>query len=905
MKLGQLVAALMIISMVLVPAAPPATHAASGSTTEGLTVYIAGSHAAWFLSLGAVNVSNRYVSAAESTQGVTWYNLTAIDTTGWTSDLQVFGPQGYNVIPLPFVPLQGAFLVVGASTYAAAAAAAGGFGSYLLTSFSSLSNSSGVFTFFAPFNFKALAPSTILALVPFNSTGFTGPLTETKFEALPSQLVTLEGMSGASGFTHGIVLGSIASNALDSASRPNILHYFGSTPRFIQASNASTSSTITLHFLDGVALSSDNATVASDRGSFTGSYSLRLKPGERVYSLNATLIQQPAQLLATRVIDVGVLAPGSNMSVTLSLTNLSNSTSITGITLSDDWWQASGLFKLVSGSCNVTGLSLGPGRSATPTYVLQYLATGAATGPFLMPATLVSYSQVSGGLSFDRYTALNPITISLAVDQPVVYAYLSPSGGEGKGVGASQQLKVFVKNVGTRTASSVEVAGQKLGGLAPGDSTSAAVSVTAPSLSKVNVTKSFQVSYLTPGGASLNASTNALPVVFSHNSMAIAFGTLSLNSTVRELPTGGWSLNLTMDFANLGTGTVGSFAAEAQLPAGLGCGRAGGTNLTCSNGMLSLNYSGVISKGQEHAWMLFNVTQARSYIFGPFNATVLTSGFSLAVHTNAQPAPTGLLLSKRFDPSPLFTGMSSTVTVLASNGGPYNLYNATLSTVADSFDQVAGNAGTAATRGNITAGSSFNYTYGVRAVVAGRNALTTAVAASFYLGGNHFSIVQEGPRVSVFELVSASVTSSPSTPVEGRPFAILVTLTNPAAVAVENVQFFLPIPSGVSTSGPVNGTVSGGGLRVSLPQLGAGATYGARVNATASSGQTIPFKGTTLTFGYGGATLSGKVPTTGIAVSENVLYRYELPMALVFLAMLATAIYIRRIVRTTSPSSQS
>jgi hypothetical protein len=47
------------------------------------------------------------------------------------------------------------------------------------------------------------------------------------------------------------------------------------------------------------------------------------------------------------------------MSVTISLSNLSNSTSVTGIALSDDWWKPSGLFTLVSGSSDVANLTLG------------------------------------------------------------------------------------------------------------------------------------------------------------------------------------------------------------------------------------------------------------------------------------------------------------------------------------------------------------------------------------------------------------------------------------------------------------------------------------------------------------------------------------------------------------------
>jgi hypothetical protein len=904
LKVPKFIAVLIVVSMMLLPAVPLSTHAVAPGSAQRLSVYVAGSDAAWFMTISSVNLTNRHFAAVESVAGVSWYNLTAIDTTSWSSDFQVFGPQGYNILPVPFVPLQGAFLSVGASSYSDASAAAAGFGSYLLTSFSSISNSSGTYTFFAPFEFDAIAPSTFISLVPFNSTGFTRALSATDFEKLPSHLVTIEGTRSSTGFSHGIVLGSIVTGALDPASRPALLSYFGSTIRFIQASNSS-SSTITIHALDGIVFSSDNATVVSDSSAFTGSYSISLKPEQKIYRLNATVVQQPVQLLATRFIDVGVLTPGSNMSVTDSLMNLSNSTSVTAISYADWWWKSSGLFKLVSGTANYTGLTIAAGQSSTPTYVLQYV--GNTTGPLQIPPTTVSYSYQVGNAFFHGYTSLNPITISLGVDEPVVYAYLTPDGKIGKSVGESQPLKIEVRNAGTRTASSVQVAGQSLGGLAPGASSSASVSVAASGLTEVNLTKSYDVSFTTPEGAAGSVTTNAFPIIFSHQSMRIALADLAVNSSVTQLPSGSGILNLTMDFSNTGRSAVTSFSAQSALPSGLGCGAAGGVNITCSSAGLAIHYSGVAANGKEHSWMVFNITAARNYVFWPFQTVVQTSGYNLTALSNAVGAPSGLVLTKQFSPSPLFTGMSSTVTVGASNSGPYSVYNATVTTVGDSFDQVSANSRTSQSSNNITAGSNFNFTYSVKASSPASNAPPAAVTAIFFLAGGRFAVTQQAPRISVFGVVSSSISSTPSTPEEGKPFTISVTLTNPAAVDVDNVQFLLPVPSGVGLSNATNATISGGGLSISLAHLAAGAKYVATVQATASSGETIPFTGKTgvkLSFTFAGTTLTGSTPSGGIAVGENVTSRYEIPIVLVVLVMLATAYYVRKVAGPTAPASQ-
>jgi len=106
--------------------------------SEKLNVFIAGSNALWYLSFSGVNGSSK-LSALESTPGLAWYNVTAIRTNGWKSDFQIFGSEGYNLLPVPFIPSQALFLTVGSDSYADASAAASALGSYMLTSFVSCS----------------------------------------------------------------------------------------------------------------------------------------------------------------------------------------------------------------------------------------------------------------------------------------------------------------------------------------------------------------------------------------------------------------------------------------------------------------------------------------------------------------------------------------------------------------------------------------------------------------------------------------------------------------------------------------------------------------------------------------------------------------------------------------------
>ena len=84
--------------------------------TEKLNVYVSGADALWYMTFGGLNGSTK-LNALESSPGLTSYNLTAVKSTAWSSDFQVFGPGGYNLLPVPFVPSQGAFLSVGSDSF--------------------------------------------------------------------------------------------------------------------------------------------------------------------------------------------------------------------------------------------------------------------------------------------------------------------------------------------------------------------------------------------------------------------------------------------------------------------------------------------------------------------------------------------------------------------------------------------------------------------------------------------------------------------------------------------------------------------------------------------------------------------------------------------------------------------
>jgi hypothetical protein len=892
-------------------AIPVQQATAASAYSEKLNVFIAGSDALWYFTFGGINGSTK-LNAFESTRGLASYNVTAIQTTSMPSDFQLFGPRGYNLLPVPSLPSQGLFLTLGSDNYSDAAKSASALGSYLLTSFVSLSNSTGSYSFYSSFDFGTLIPNTLYKFVPASDGGFAKALSSSTFSASATPFIVLEGKATTPGFTRSLVIGSITASALDSSGTPTVLKYFGTSITSLQGSNHSSSSVLQVRVLDGLVKSSDKADKANvndNAALFTGSYTLDLGHGNRVSKINATVVEQPAPLLATRSVDVGVLHTNDILAVTLSLKNLSPNDDITKVSFADTWWNKTGVFTLQKGS-NYTAPSSGiPTRgSVTPVYLLQY--TGTSVGSFTIPASVVRYTYLAGSQTFDGTAVLNPIRLSLGQDDAVIYATVSPATSLGGAVGTKQKLNVTVTNVGTLPASSVLVAGQSIAGLAAkSGSTTVTVSRSASGLLGINQTGSFSATYQDPAGNSLNATTNVIPVIFSHSSMQLGYPSLTLSPQLSTLSNHETNLTLAISTSNTGPVNVTSFRASASLPTGLGCGAVSGKGpgakgITCTGTQLVLNYPVVNRSSTLVGYLKYNLTSPLNYLIAPIAFSASTAGSSVAGQSNAVAIPSGLVLSKQFSPSQLFGGMSSTIDVLAANSGPLQIYNATVSTSLDSFDTLSGQSSLQKGPSSIAAGKNLNFSYGVTTSLASGNQNGSATTASFYFGGTSFTVSGAGPRVQIYQPLGVSITSHPTTPEEGKAFNITVTITNPSGVDVSNVLFTLPVPSGLGLSNLHNAQVSGGLFTLSAPTLAAHSTASASASAVAGSGITIPFDGAKLTFSYAGHAINGILPTkTGIAISEDVTTRYLIPTGIVILALLATAFYLRRKAAPSAPAS--
>ncbi len=912
MKRSEKAAALTILGLLLLATVPAQQVKAQVSYSESLHVDIAGSSALWFLTFQGIN-STSGLSSFESTPGLSWYNITLIDTASWIPAYQVFGPSGYNLIPVPFVPQQGAFLTVGSDSFANASAAASALDSYLLTAFVSYSNSTSAssdnFTFYSPLSFASVVSKTLLPMVPSGEGGFADVVNASSFDTTGSPLIGLSGVKTSSTFERSLTVGSISGGALNSKNQPALLGLFGSSPSYIQAANKSTSSAISVTVLDGLmaAASGDKATVVNDNSSFSSTYSLQLTPGEKVYSLNTTVVQAPGELLAYRTVYPGDLAHGDDLTVTDSITNLSPTYAITLNNFTDDWWtQApySSLFRLVVNASFPSSIGGNTSVPVTPVYVLEYV--GNSTGQITIPASTISYSFNAGGEEFVGEATLNPVPLSLGVQDADVFSYVKAAPELVPNVGESVNLTVVAVNEGNLSASSVTVAGVHEPGIGPlGGSVTLNLTETAKNLIGLTQAQTYSVTYANPLDLSqtLNATTNSVRLYFVHSTLDVGFPTLSILSTITPSPTY-TELALNFSVTNSGTNVLTSFEAQGVLPQGLACGTWNSSALTCSSGRYQLSYATLDQLENKSVVMTLNITGASNYVMAPAAFNASSGGLVLTGWSSPTALPTGLTATKSYAQSELFPGMTTDVNITINNAGPYEVYNATIGSTADSFDKITGSAGSA-TYASISPGEVKTIAYTVNTTSASGSSTSSIVTEDFYFGGTLFNLQTPGPAIEVYKTLNATVTTTPASPTEGQQFEVNVVITNPSGVNVTGISLVLPFQSGTKLSLPSSdAAASGTKLTVTGAVLGANSSLDASVEATSPSGTAIDFTSATLTFTYNGVKLNGGVTQEAITVGENVTVRYYIPIAIAILALLGTAFYVKRKVSPIGPASQ-
>jgi hypothetical protein len=885
--------ALFIVVAILFGSIPVVSSSQDKHFTESIDVYVAGSHALWSITFTGINVSNS-IKALEKVNGINSYNITAVNTSNWFSDFQLFGPEGYNTIGIPFVPSSGVFLSINALDRNASDKLATYVGEYLYTDFILLSSSGNSFLYFAPISFNEIIPATLLKLIPYSYGGFSSLVDVSLFKTQSSPMVQLSATNFDGSYIYSLKLSSISNSVLSTSGSLNLLSTIGTTKKFVEKSNLSYSSTIKVSVLDGLISSKDNATVSNNISKMRGYYLLTLADKEKIYNVNVTVTQGEPSLIAKRVVDSGSPAANKLISVTVSFTNISNKT-IYNVSLADRWYTDYPFFKLKSGNPDIKIDNITSGQTVSRTYVLNY--TGGNSRIITIPPIIVSYEYKAGSLAINGSTYVNGLSLSPGINGPALYAYVT-AGTSSISAGGSTRATIYVFNVGSSPALNVSVAGKTVQTIQQaGGSWTVNVKINSSSLTDLFIEKQYNITYNTPEGKKESIVTNSLLISVDHNGLKFPFGFVTYEGTITQL---GKSLNLTLTFtvSNRGLANMSSFSLKGKIPEQIGCGKVIGKNITCNDNTISLGYR-LIKPGQtEKSSITYIINSSGNILLPPLNYTFSGGNKMFKGTTNMLGFPTGIKVEKIVSPEMLFRGMKTNMTVSVSNSGPGKYSNITVRTTQESFGKVISNL-TSITNRTLAAGKELFFSYAVSVTQSGKgNRTLSPVSVSMFFAGTKFTFSFQTGSVSLLPSPFATVTSSVKQPVEEREFNLLINITNPSSVAISNIRFSFVLPREVrvlSTSGAIFGN---GNITVVIPSLPAGQSKTLNISVISSSSSAIDFSNAAFTFIYSNQVLRGSIATGGIVITENIVSRYLLPSFLALIAILAVSFYMRyRLVR--------
>jgi hypothetical protein len=904
MKSRAAVILVLMLSLSLIPALQVGFVRAQSQSgySERLDVYTAGSNALWFMTFRGINATAGSFASAESVQGLNAYRITAIKTSGITPDLQVFTSDGYGILKLPFLPLEGVFLTVNATSRSAADAAASAFDAYLTAAFVPVSSGVGTFTYFSSVSFDSAAAPVLYKLVPASLKGMASMISESSFLGLSLPMLTLEGARSGSSFVHTLQIGAASAGVLDSAGNlamSSVLKLSNST---VTTSLDSSSSAIYVHSLDGLVSSTDLAVTSNHQANFSGSYVLTVRPGNKV-TANVSILSQIPNIEVYRTLDRGSVGPGDVLSVTMLVRAVSTVGLVQNVLLNDSWWKSyPSIFQLGSTNSTFKIPSLTPGQNASRTYVLKVLSGGSGNGSdIILPPLKVTYTVNQQGRVLSGSTTTNQAEVRVGQHGPALSIIAHSRVLTGSPLGTDGRFSVAVTNTGDGPALNLKIGNYTSQSLAPGGNTwTVGVPISMTSLLDRNISRAFDVQWSTPAGQGESLSSNKVSLLLSHSNMNIPLVLAVANATVTSDEISKGSLSATYTFENRGNANASSVSASLSLPTGLTCEKVSQGPGTCSGSAFVATFASLSNSRPETSVLTLGLGRD-NYELRPTNVTFSYMGISLQSWGSPLALPAGVVITKSFNPNRTFQGMSSTVTLGFSNEGSLPLYNLTLSSTADSFDILASTS-SARSYPVVNPHASVNFTYEV-SVSTGEsgNLSSSLVASDFTFGGISQSLTSGQASVVVFKPLFATISANPSQPVEGQPFTVRVVIRNPASVAISNVALSIPLPSGLQVLNSSGLQVQGKSLLASIPAVGAGANYTVSATLKAALGLTFDMSGSALTFQYGGTKVNGAHISTVVSVGEDVTARYTFPLAIAILVLIASVVYIRR--RALSPPS--
>ncbi len=852
--------------------------------SENLAVYSTSNEAYWSANLVGGNIS--LGSSFSLPAGVSAFTLVLTHYNSWSPSYETFTKYGLGLLgpnePMPNATL----LTIETTSPSAAGSLAISLSQMFALAFTLYTSNSTSFTYLSPMNFVTEMHVYFWKLIPASAGGFASIMSEATYETLDLNSYTLTDSAGSFSLSYGgLTPVTSTSFSLYDLLGVSSLNY----------SSASSSSGVQVHILGGVS-TGVNSSFTNTLSNFSSYASASYTGGSNrvVPNLNASLDFSFPVIAAYRqitspnsLVSPLALSPGQNVSVTITVNNVSPSGSPpANVTLNDDWIK----------TLYPTDFTIKPGENTTGSYAnmtsgdmdtLAYAFTigSNVSGLFALPPTPVTYSFVVANKTLTESTFLNSETLSVGVaDEPELEATAS--------VGVIQaaqalSLNVTVTNKGNGVASMLSNSnGGSLSSLPVGASWSYNITTSSPSLTSVNASLKSTVSWLNANSVMQSATTNGVNAIYG---FANPGSPSTLLSKSISLAANHSALNVTLSVQNTGSNTVTNLTIADSVPPGMIFFKSLGNNTVFNSGSLVYSNSNLTSLApgaiENFTYSLIVTSPIQNFVFMPANVSAPWNNATVVHFSQGMGLPLGVVATKLITPSYGFQGSNVTEHLSIENKGNLSIFDVALSNSSDSFISTV--ASTGSTVPILNTSQFTNSTIKGYYTASPGNYSTSAAAASFIFAGSNQTASTNTYTVTIYQSPSGTLYPNSAKIEENHPIDIVLKIENPSNVTISNIKYDLTLPSYLHlTSGPLSGTI---------PSIAPhqNATTSFVVETSLPDQYTIPAG--SITFQFGGQTLKGVITSLTINIVDDITTRYAIPVVIGLVIVAATLVYVRRL----------
>ena len=850
------------------------TLSSSPSYSESLSLYLTSAETFWQAGFSGGNITLSSLSIPSS---VSSFSITLTHYQVWSSQYEIFTKNGFGLLG-PIEPLpDGAILAVNTTSSADALALADSLSQIFGLVFAPYTNTSSGYSFMSPLNFHTEVHVYFWKLVPSSYQGFAAQFTEQQLEANNLAFYRLSYSSG----TYSISIGGLEPLLSTAFSLYNQL---GITSSNFTYSKFASSSNIAVHVLGGLVSQSNftnhyNNFSASMFASSSGASNIK------VPDLNGTLDFSFPTIVATRQI-TPTLNPttNQNLTVTIQVKNVSpsGSPSANNVSVNDNWLSFfPSAFKLEEGKAS-GNQSLPAGQSMSIVYGFTVLHT--ASGNYTIPPIPVSYQFTAANKTVSEQVFLNTETLTINGTGPAIEATESINSGTAQS-GLPISFNITAINRGSTAAFILVSGSQTRSSLLPGQSWSFIASSQSTTLSQINSTISYSVSWQ-PSGANTRVQTNTISSIYSFATPGSPAS--SLSKAVLYFKNSN-SANVTLSVLDNSGLSISNLTIRDSIPAGTLFAKSYEPNsLRFSNGLVSANVSSLTSNQTITFSYALNITNLNeNYVFMPANVSSVWNNVTIAHFSQGVGLPLGVSASKAFSPSAGFQGSTVSVQVGIANEGTLPIYEVSLNTTGDSFLALSGNAGSF--KNVLRSGSSMNSTLNANLTGAPGVYNSSSSAATFIFAGSNQTATSNSFRVTIFQDLQGQMSVLSSKIEEDHNIEIMIEISNPSNVTVSNVTYSMSLPNNLNL---VSGVET-----FQISSLIANGTYKNNITLTTNLPEQYNLNGGTLKFQFNGQTLQGQAAGLSLNIVDDLTLRYGIPVLIGLAIVLATLFYVRKLTK--------